>query len=59
MPSNWVSGSAPDISGTITGMRFYKASANTGVHVANLWTNAGVLLATATFTGETASGCRR
>jgi VCBS repeat-containing protein len=45
-----------DVSGTITGMRFYKASANTGTHVANLWTTAGVLLATATFTGETASG---
>ena len=27
-----------DVSGTITGIRFYKASANTGTHVGNLWT---------------------
>jgi hypothetical protein len=42
--------------GYITGVRFYKGSANTGVHVGNLWTSAGVLLATATFTSETATG---
>ena len=30
--------------------------ANTGTHVGNLWTASGTLLATATFTGETASG---
>jgi hypothetical protein len=45
-----------DLSGNITGIRFYKASANTGTHVANLWTSSGTLLATATFTNETASG---
>jgi hypothetical protein len=45
-----------DVAGSITGIRFYKASANTGTHVGNLWTSAGTLLATATFTGETASG---
>jgi hypothetical protein len=45
-----------DVNGTITGIRFYKASTNTGTHVAHLWSSAGVLLATATFTGETASG---
>ncbi len=45
-----------DVNGTITGVRFYKASTNTGTHVANLWTSSGTLLATATFTGETASG---
>jgi hypothetical protein len=45
-----------DVAGTIAGIRFYKAAANTGAHVGNLWTSAGVLLATATFTGETASG---
>jgi hypothetical protein len=45
-----------DVSGSITGIRFYKASTNTGTHVANLWTSTGTLLATATFTGETASG---
>ena len=45
-----------DSNGSITGIRFYKASANTGAHVGNLWTSAGTLLATATFTNETASG---
>jgi hypothetical protein len=45
-----------DVNGTITGIRFYKASTNTGTHVANLWTSTGTKLATATFTGETASG---
>ena len=45
-----------DVNGSITGIRFYKASTNTGTHVANLWTNTGTLLATATFTNETASG---
>ena len=43
-------------SGTITGIRFYKSSANTGTHVGNLWSSSGTLLATATFSGETASG---
>jgi hypothetical protein len=45
-----------DVGGSVTGIRFYKASANTGTHVGNLWTSAGTLLATATFTSETASG---
>jgi hypothetical protein len=45
-----------DVSGSITGVRFYKARTNTGTHVANLWTTSGTRLATATFTGETASG---
>ncbi|HUL97991.1 MAG TPA: N,N-dimethylformamidase beta subunit family domain-containing protein [Mycobacterium sp.] len=45
-----------DVAGTITGIRFYKASTNTGTHVGNLWTSTGTLLASATFTGETASG---
>jgi len=45
-----------DSNGQITGIRFYKASTNTGTHVANLWTSTGTLLATATFTNETASG---
>ena len=42
--------------GFVTGIRFYKSSANTGTHVGNLWTTGGVLLASAVFTGETASG---
>jgi phosphodiesterase/alkaline phosphatase D-like protein len=45
-----------DSNGYITGLRFYKGAANTGVHVANLWTDTGTLLATATFTNETATG---
>ena len=45
-----------DITGTIAGIRFYKADANTGVHVGNLWTSDGTLLATVTFSNETASG---
>ena len=43
-------------SGAITGIRFYKGAANTGTHIADLWTSSGTLLATATFTNETASG---
>jgi hypothetical protein len=43
-------------SGTITGVRFYKSTANTGTHVGNLWSGAGTLLATATFSNETSSG---
>ena len=45
-----------DVAGTIRGIRFYKASTNTGTHVGSLWSITGTLLATATFTGETASG---
>jgi hypothetical protein len=44
------------VAGTITGIRFYKGSQNVGTHVANLWSATGTLLATATFTNETASG---
>ncbi|RCG29393.1 DUF4082 domain-containing protein [Sphaerisporangium album] len=42
--------------GTISGVRFYKGSQNTGTHVGSLWTSGGTLLASATFAGETASG---
>ena len=45
-----------DVSGYVKGIRFYKASTNTGAHVANLWSSTGTKLATATFSGETASG---
>jgi hypothetical protein len=45
-----------DTNGLITGIRFYKSAGNTGTHVGNLWNSAGVLLATATFSGESASG---
>jgi hypothetical protein len=46
----------PSENGTITGLEFYKGPQNTGTHVADLWTTNGTLLATATFTNETASG---
>jgi hypothetical protein len=45
-----------DTSGTITGIRFYKNAANTGLHKGHLWSPTGALLATVTFTGESASG---
>ena len=45
-----------DVDGQITGFKFYKGTANTGLHTGHLWTSAGGLLATATFTNETASG---
>jgi hypothetical protein len=45
-----------DVSGSMTGIRFYKGAGNTGTHTGHLWTATGTLLATATFTGETASG---
>jgi hypothetical protein len=45
-----------DLSGSITGVRFYKSAANTGTHVGNLWDSAGNLLASATFSAESASG---
>ena len=44
------------LSGFITGVRFFKGVNNTGTHVGHLWSNTGTLLATATFTGETATG---
>jgi Domain of unknown function (DUF4082) len=42
--------------GQITGIRFYKDAQNIGTHTADLWSSTGTLLATATFTNETASG---
>jgi hypothetical protein len=44
------------MSGFVTGVRFYKLSVNTGSHTGSLWSNAGALLATATFSAESASG---
>ncbi|MBW9113777.1 DUF4082 domain-containing protein [Rhizobium cauense] len=45
-----------DAAGWITGIRFYKSEENTGPHTGYLWTASGTLLASATFTNETASG---
>jgi hypothetical protein len=44
------------VAGYVTGLRFYKGAGNTGTHVAHLWRADGTLLATATFTAETATG---
>jgi hypothetical protein len=47
-----------DTDGYILGVRFYKAAANTGAHVAHLWwpVNSNNPLASATFSNEGASG---
>jgi len=42
--------------GFITGVRFYKGAGNTGTHIGALWSSTGTLLASATFTNETATG---
>ena len=42
--------------GTIVGIRFYKGPQSTGTHIGDLWSASGTLLASATFTNETASG---
>ncbi len=48
-----------DISGFINGISFYKSAANTGTHIGHLWTDSGTLLATGTFSGESASGWQK
>ena len=45
-----------DRDGVISGIRFYKGADNVGTHSGSLWDNAGNLLATVTFTNESASG---
>jgi hypothetical protein len=45
-----------DRSGFIRGVRFYKGPTNTGTHTGNLWTSNGTLLASGTFSGESATG---
>ena len=45
-----------DVDGYVSGVRFYKASNNTGAHVGSLWTRTGTLLGQATFVNESASG---
>jgi len=45
-----------DYDGYVTGIRFYKSSNNTGTHIGHLWSNAGTLLASTTFTNEGSSG---
>jgi len=43
-------------SGFITGVRFYKEVHDTGAHTGSLWSSTGTLLASGTFSNETASG---
>jgi hypothetical protein len=45
-----------DTPGQITGIRFYKGTGNTGTHVGHLWDSSGHMLASVTFTNESASG---
>jgi hypothetical protein len=43
-------------SGYITGVRFYKEVDDTGTHIGSLWTSSGQLLASGTFSNESATG---
>jgi Domain of unknown function (DUF4082)/Abnormal spindle-like microcephaly-assoc'd, ASPM-SPD-2-Hydin len=45
-----------DNNGSVTGLRFYKATTNVGTHIGHIWSRSGVLLGSATFTNETKSG---
>ena len=45
-----------DVSGLVTGIRFYKGAGNNGTHIGLLYSSTGTPLAQATFTGETAAG---
>ena len=49
-------GFTPSTDGQVTGLRFYKTTLNTGIHTGTLWSSGGSVLATGTFTGESASG---
>jgi methionine-rich copper-binding protein CopC len=42
--------------GTISGVRFYKESDDTGTHTGTLWSSNGTVLATGTFTNESSAG---
>jgi len=44
------------VAGSVTAVRFWKGTQDTGTHVGNLWTSSGIKLASATFSNETASG---
>jgi len=46
----------PSVTGYVTGVRFYKVAANTGIHTGSLWSASGTLLATGTFASETGAG---
>ncbi|HWJ84680.1 MAG TPA: DUF4082 domain-containing protein, partial [Cellulomonas sp.] len=42
--------------GYATGVRFFKGTGNSGTHTGRLWSTTGQLLASVTFTGESATG---
>lgn len=44
------------VAGQVTAMRYWKAASETGTHTGHIWSGAGKLLASVTFTNETASG---
>src|SRR5438309_6067 len=44
------------VNGFVTDIRFYKGVGSTGTHVGHLWSSTGALLASITFTNETATG---
>ena len=46
----------PAADGFITGVRFYKGVGNTGTHTGTFYSASGAVLATGTFTNETATG---
>jgi hypothetical protein len=45
-----------NVNGLVTGLRFYKSAANTGVHIGNIWSADGQNRGTAIFQNESASG---
>ena len=45
-----------DTNGRVTGVRFYKATQNTGEHIGHLWDSSGTMLGSVTFSKETAAG---
>ncbi len=44
------------VTGYVNGLRFYKGAQNTGLHTGHLWSGNGDLLASVTFSNETAKG---
>jgi len=45
-----------DVAGQITALRFWKGATESGPHTGHVWTATGQLLATVTFSNESASG---
>lgn len=48
----------PNAPGSISGIRFWNTASEQGTHVGRLWTDAGKLLSTVTFSGEAGTGWR-